>query len=60
MGVRSLRWMIAALVLVLLLGTAAVAAAAGGERAKVIVGYLGSLESASRVIETYGGSVSMA
>ena len=60
MGMRPLQWMIAALVLVLLLGTVAAAASAAGERAQVIVGYRGSLESASRVIQGYGGSVSIA
>jgi len=60
MGMRPLQWIIAALVLVLLLGTVAAAASAAGERAQVIVGYRGSLESASRVIQGYGGSVSIA
>src|SRR3990170_953291 len=60
MGMRPLQWIIAALVLVLLLGTVAAAASAAGERAKVIVGYRGSLESAARVIQGYGGSLSIA
>ena len=60
MRIRIVQWAVALLVAALVFGTLVASAAAVEDRAKVIVGYRGSLGEATQLVEAFGGRVTIA
>src|SRR3989304_689480 len=58
--IRIVQWAVALLVAALVFGTLVASAAAVEDRAKVIVGYRGSLGEATQLVEAFGGRAAIA